>query len=100
MLPGAFARVAFVALAATACHRTSSTAPPRPATRSAGQRDEITRKDIQPLLSELSSAYDIVKRLLYKGGAEWHQEVVVRRVGGDRVLANLRGHTAQQKSGG
>jgi len=29
----------------------------------AGQRDEITRKDIEPLLSEASSAYDIVKVL-------------------------------------
>ena len=63
MLPGAFARVAVVALAATACHRTSVTAPPRLSTRSAGQRDEITRKDIEPLLSEASSAYDIVKLL-------------------------------------
>jgi hypothetical protein len=63
MLPEAIVRVAFVALAAAACHQTSVAAPPRPATRSAGQRDEITRKDIEPLLSEASSAYDIVKLL-------------------------------------
>lgn len=62
MVPGAIVRVAFVALAAAACQQTSVTTPPRPA-RSAGQRDEVTQKEIQPLLPELSSAYDIVKRL-------------------------------------
>ena len=63
MLPGAIVRVAFVALAAAACHQSSVTAPPRPTSRSAGQRDEITRKDIEPLLRQASSAYDIVKLL-------------------------------------
>ena len=63
MLPEAIARTALVALAAAACQQTSVAAPPRPVTRSAGQRDEITRKDVEPLLSEASSAYDIVKRL-------------------------------------
>jgi len=45
-------RVAFVALAAAACHQSSVTTPPRPTSRSAGQRDEITRKDFEPLLSQ------------------------------------------------
>jgi len=63
MLPGAIVRVAFVALAAAACHQSSIAAPPRPTSRSAGQRDEITRKDIEPLLRQASSAYDIVKLL-------------------------------------
>jgi hypothetical protein len=52
MLPGAIVRVAFVALAAAACHQSSVTTPPRPTSRSAGQRDEITRKDFEPLLSQ------------------------------------------------
>ena len=63
MLPGAFVRAALVALAAAACHQAAGPASARPATRSAGQRDEITRKDIEALLSEASSAYDIVKVL-------------------------------------
>src|SRR5690349_358416 len=63
MLPGAIVRVAFVALAAAACHGSSVTTPPRPTSRSAGQRDKITRKDIEPLLQQASSAYDIVKLL-------------------------------------
>ena len=52
MLPGAIVRVAFVARAAAACHQSSVTTPPRPTSRSAGQRDEITRKDFEPLLSQ------------------------------------------------
>ena len=63
MLPGSIVRVAFVALAAAACHQNSVTAPPRPTSRSAGQRDEITRRDIEPLLTQASSAYDLVKLL-------------------------------------
>lgn len=63
MLSGAIVRAAFVAVAAAACHQTSVATTWRPVTRSAGQRDEITRKDVEPLLAEASSAYDIVKVL-------------------------------------
>jgi len=63
MMSGAIVRVAFVALAGAACRHNAVTTPPRPASRSAGQRDEVTRQDIEPLLSEASSAYDIVKLL-------------------------------------
>ena len=63
MLSGAIVRVALVTFAAAACQQPSVATPPRPATRSAGQRGEITQTDIEPLLSEASSAYDIVKVL-------------------------------------
>ena len=63
MLSGAIVRVALVTFAAAACQQPSVATPPRPAPRSAGQRGEITQKDIEPLLSEASSAYDIVKLL-------------------------------------
>lgn len=51
--------VRVAALVALAC-RPGSRAPTASAT---GQRDEITRQEIQTVLSQSASAYDVVKRL-------------------------------------
>jgi hypothetical protein len=59
-----FVRAALVAaLAAAACRHAPSSATPTPRRRSVGQRDDITRKDIQAVLDQSSTAYDIVKLL-------------------------------------
>jgi hypothetical protein len=51
-----------VALAAVACRHTPAHAG-SPATRSAGQRSEITQEDIRMVQQQASTAYDIVKLL-------------------------------------
>jgi hypothetical protein len=52
-----------VALAAAACRHTPTSMEPARTTRLAGQRDDITRQDIQAVLQQSSTAYDIVKLL-------------------------------------
>jgi len=64
MRPEAIVRAAFAgALVVVGCHHSPATPRPRPTTSSHGQRDAITRTEIEPILKESSSAYDLVKRL-------------------------------------
>ena len=64
MWSNTFVRGALVGLlASTACHHASSNAVSTPRKRSVGQRDDITRKDIEAVVAQSSTAYDIVKLL-------------------------------------
>lgn len=63
MRTNALARGALVVALAAACRHPSESDVPTPVYASHGQRDEITKKEIQTVLSQASSAYDIVKVL-------------------------------------
>ena len=63
MRTNTIARGALVVALAAACRHASEPSAPMPLTPSHGQRDEITKKEIQTALSQASTAYDIVKLL-------------------------------------
>lgn len=63
MRTNTIARGALIVALAAACRHAAEPEGLTPINRSRGQRDEIARTEIQPILMQVSTAYDIVKLL-------------------------------------